>query len=204
MANVFIEHARATYEGDDFQELLDYSRPGSIDSALHKACSVEVSQVGLALILAGASAKNPSTLNDQSILHTALTGTRNLIPTLLDHGADPYIKDRNDNLPILYAARLDLSSEIEILANRGSRIDGENNEGKTAVLVALEERKPNAFRALLSLGAQCRQLEHLGDMSDSALESAMIKHRKRQQTWPDYFLQRPSDMFEMYFTFEKH
>ena len=145
--------------------------------------------VGLALILAGASTKNSSSLNGQSTLHTALTRARNLIPTLLNRGADPNIKDRNGSLSIHYAARLDLSSEIEILVNHGSRIDEENDEGKTAVLVALEERKPNAGRTLLSLCVQCRQLEHLGNMSDSALESAMIKHRKRQQTWPDYFPQ---------------
>ncbi len=188
------------------KELLDYSKPGIISTALIEACSASrvstrrSSQVGLFLILKGASVNISSALNGYSPLQVALSGARNLIPSLLSHGADTNVQDRNGNTPLHEAAKLDLNVEIELLLAHGCHVDALNSNGQTPAVIAFEARNLDALKTLLQHGAQKIHLERFGDVStDSALEAAMFERIKRQKSSLAYYPKTARDILEAYF-----
>jgi ankyrin repeat protein len=59
--------------------------------------------------------------------------------TLLDHGADPYLKDRHGSIALWIASHLGLASEVQTLLEYGVNPDGLDENGNPPRLLSVEE-----------------------------------------------------------------
>lgn len=138
MARALLEYERDNGGVEAVRMSVEFSIPGMIDTALLKACCLEDSRVGYVLVDFGASVTVQSTLNGFSTLQLGLEGARNLIPRLLEHGADPNLQDNGGSSALHDAARLGLCEEIIAFTRHGCSLDNLDALGKTALIIAFE------------------------------------------------------------------
>lgn len=97
------------------------------------------------------------------LLLAAGAGHAACVRALLDAGADPHWTAGNgagDRRTALHEAAINGHAEcVSVLVKRGSRIDAEDKDGKTALLLAAEKLHLNVVRTLLRLGASVRFLD---------------------------------------------
>jgi ankyrin repeat protein len=87
--------------------------------------------------------------------------------TLLGHGADPNVPDRDGNTPLIEAVRWqrDVSAEttaelrkfLDLLIDSGADPNRENKDGETALIFATYIDNPSSFQLLLARGANPNQ-----------------------------------------------
>jgi ankyrin repeat protein len=51
------------------------------------------------------------------------------------------------------AARVGFDDAVQLLLEKGAKVDGENKMGETALIVAVQQRQPEIVKLLLSAGA---------------------------------------------------
>ncbi|XP_038444897.1 ankyrin repeat domain-containing protein 26-like [Canis lupus familiaris] len=75
------------------------------------------------------------------------------VTLLLEHGADPKVKDNKGNTALHYAAHEGIVSIAEKLLLQNANIEAKNTDGLTPVLVALNENKEQMVKFLVGKGA---------------------------------------------------
>ncbi|KAM8958452.1 uncharacterized protein AAEQ78_020684 isoform 3-T4 [Lycaon pictus] len=76
------------------------------------------------------------------------------VTLLLEHGADPKVKDNKGNTALHYAAHEGIVSIAEKLLLQNANIEAKNMDGLTPVLVALNENKEQMVKFLVGKGAR--------------------------------------------------
>ncbi|XP_059121187.1 putative ankyrin repeat domain-containing protein 19 isoform X4 [Peromyscus eremicus] len=76
-----------------------------------------------------------------------------IVSVLLDHGADPNIKDCNGEAAIHHAVNVDRPDIASSLLEFGGNIEDTTKDGLTPLLLALRERKPRMAAHLITHGA---------------------------------------------------
>ncbi|XP_059100097.1 POTE ankyrin domain family member B-like isoform X3 [Peromyscus eremicus] len=76
-----------------------------------------------------------------------------IVSVLLDHGADPNIKDYNGEAAIHHAVYVDRPDIASSLLEFGGNIEDTTKDGLTPLLLALRERKPRMAAYLITHGA---------------------------------------------------
>lgn len=72
---------------------------------------------------------------------------------LLEQDADPDIRARNGDTPLIVAARVGFGEGADVLLAKRAKVDAANRQGETALIVAVQQRQPQLVRKLLEAGA---------------------------------------------------
>lgn len=84
---------------------------------------------------------------------------------LLQRGADPNMRDREGNTPMIIASLLGYEDGVEQLATRHANVNMGNNRGETPLILAVQRQNLPMVRLLLSLGGNSAQTDRVTGMS---------------------------------------
>ena len=84
---------------------------------------------------------------------------------LLGKGADPDIKDRDGNTPLILATQLGYEDGVRTLLIANAHINQSNARGETPVIFAVHNRDLVMARLLLANGANARQADRIAGKS---------------------------------------
>jgi len=84
---------------------------------------------------------------------------------LLQHDADPNLKDFAGNPPIVISAMSGFSDGVRLLLASKARVDEPNNRGETALIKAVHARDAESAQLLLNAGADPDWTDNLTGMS---------------------------------------
>ena len=117
---------------------------------------------------------------------------------LLTLGANPNLPDKNGITPLMLASQLGFVEGIEMLAQKGAKVDQSNDAGETPLILAVHKRDIPMMRILLAAGADPDRSDNSGrtardyaklEGGDSAALDAIVKQdgkkkvRKTGQTY---------------------
>jgi ankyrin repeat protein len=121
-------------------------------------------------------------------LHTAVKRRDSgWVRYLLSLGANPNLTDRKGVTPLMLASQLGFVDAIQMLAQKGAKVDDSNDAGETPLMLAVHKRDIPTIRILLAAGADpdrsdnsrrtARDYARLGGAGSTALEE-IEKHDK--------------------------
>jgi len=84
---------------------------------------------------------------------------------LLQHGADPNLRDGGGNPPIVVAAMTGFSDGVRLMLAGKARVDEANSRGETALIKAVHARDAASAQLLLDAGADPDRTDNLTGMS---------------------------------------
>lgn len=97
---------------------------------------------------------------------------------LLQQGASPDLSSSNGDIPLIVAARIGFQQAAEWLIGLKARVDAANRQGETALIVAVQQRRPQIVKLLLEAGAD-------PDKTDSAAGYSARDYARRDSRNPD-------------------
>lgn len=95
-------------------------------------------------------------------------GGENFMKYLLQSGADPNIRDRRNNTPLMLAAQLGKGNYVPILLEYKANPNLANASGETPLIAAVQNRDVATARLLLDKGADPDQSDSVAGMSARA------------------------------------
>jgi hypothetical protein len=108
--------------------------------------------------------------------------SKELLDLLLAHGAKVDVTDANGNTPLIAALEGKARPEIiSALLTARSRIDAQNNDGRTALMIAASSNNVEAVKLLLGAGANVHLKDNDGDTAwdctgDEEIENLLVAH----------------------------
>lgn len=84
---------------------------------------------------------------------------------LLAKGANPNIRDKNGNTPLIICAQIGFPEGIDILIGSKADVNLSNDSGETPLIIAVQRRDTNLVRMLLGAGADSRRPDHIAGLS---------------------------------------
>lgn len=84
---------------------------------------------------------------------------------LLQNGADPNLKDRAGDTPLMIAAGTAFPEGVRVMLAGRAQVDAANGRGETALVKAVHARDPESARLLLNAGADPDRPDNLTGMS---------------------------------------
>ncbi len=84
---------------------------------------------------------------------------------LLAKGANPNIRDKAGNTPLIICAQLGFPEGIDILTGSRADVNLGNDSGETPLIIAVQRRDTTAVRMLLAAGADTRRPDHIAGLS---------------------------------------
>jgi ankyrin repeat protein len=81
---------------------------------------------------------------------------------LLSLGANPNLADKKGVTPIMIASQLGFIEGIELLAEKGAKVDDANDAGETPLIMAVHKRDMPMLRILLAAGADPDRSDNSG------------------------------------------
>lgn len=84
---------------------------------------------------------------------------------LLQHGANPNLRDSEGNPPIVVAAMTGFSDGVRLMLAGKARVDETNSRGETALIKAVHARDAASAQLLLDAGADPDRTDNLTGMS---------------------------------------
>lgn len=104
--------------------------------------------------------------NGDGVLHIVIRRRDSTwLSFLLSRGADPNMRDRDGNTPMITSALLGYEEGIQQLADRRAAVNQGNNRGETPLIIAVQRQNLPMVRLLLSLGANPAQTDRVTGMS---------------------------------------
>jgi hypothetical protein len=123
-----------------------------------------------------------------SALHTAIKRRDSgWLRYLLSLGANPNLADKRGVTPMMLASQIGFVEGIEMLAQKGARVDESNDAGETPLILAVHKRDIPMLRILLAAGADPDRSDNSGrtardyaklDGPASAALDEIVKHDK--------------------------
>jgi ankyrin repeat protein len=96
-------------------------------------------------------------------LHTAVKRRDSgWVRYLLSLGANPNLTDRKGVTPLMLASQLGFVDAIEMLAQKGAKVDDSNDAGETPLITAVHKRDIQTIRILLAAGADPDRSDNSG------------------------------------------
>lgn len=92
-------------------------------------------------------------------------GGENFMRYLLQSGADPNIRDRRNNTPLMLAVQLGKTNYVPILLQYKANPNLANSSGETPLIAAVQNRDIATVRELLAKGADPDQTDNVAGMS---------------------------------------
>jgi ankyrin repeat protein len=139
-------------------------------------------------------AKNSTVVDSRDIsdghsaLHTAIKRRDSgWLRYLLSLGANPNLADKRGVTPMMLASQIGFVEGIEMLAQKGARVDESNDAGETPLILAVHKRDIPMLRILLAAGADPDRSDNSGrtardyaklDGPASAALDEIVKHDK--------------------------
>ncbi|TPG20581.1 ankyrin repeat domain-containing protein [Sphingomonas koreensis] len=87
---------------------------------------------------------------------------------LLQHGADPNIRDRSGATPLIVAVNQNQEACLQILIDGKADVNLANDRGETPLILAVQLRNLPIVRDLLKAGADPDQADHMAGLSARA------------------------------------
>lgn len=87
------------------------------------------------------------------------------VALMLQGGADPNMKDRNGNPPLVVAAQNGFADGVRLLLSRQARVDESNGQGETALMKTVQANDAVTAQLLLTAGADPDRPDNLTGMS---------------------------------------
>ena len=84
---------------------------------------------------------------------------------LLQNGAQPDLRDRKGNTPLMVAVQVGYEQGAQLLLGQGAAINAANARGETPLIMAVHNRDLPMARTLLELGANPGQTDTIAGMS---------------------------------------
>jgi ankyrin repeat protein len=81
---------------------------------------------------------------------------------LLSLGANPNLADRRGTTPMMLASQIGFIEGIEMLAQKGAKVDESNDAGETPLIIAVHKRDIPMLRVLLAAGADPDRSDNSG------------------------------------------
>lgn len=156
----------------------DYVTKSNENKALNHAIRQRHIEIVILLIENGAKATASTSGDIKSPLWTAMELlssnshseyiSKVMVRLLLDKGADPNLAYQEGCLPIHYAIERGITEWLEMFLNAGAKADAESTDGRTPLLVAMEQRisdpskSKQMVKILVNGGANVNRLIQLG------------------------------------------
>ena len=102
------------------------------------------------------------------------------VPFLIDHGADPNMKDEFGNTALHLATEHDASDVIDILLEGGAQIDAQNTLGETALHLAAQKYATRTLKVLIDQGASLNIENYQGQTALDVAANDTIKELLRE------------------------
>ncbi|KAF4545288.1 Zinc finger protein [Lasiodiplodia theobromae] len=154
----------------------------SKSTPLHDACCTNDPRTVKALIEHGADVNLRSRLNEFTPLHSAVLSGGDTVQALLEAGADPNLGACNGDTAVHFAAVCDVRFDLRPFLDHGFTIDRPNEQGMTALAVAIQHCNYAVSSQLLDLGADLERVpahlhqQHPDKVSDERLDALRRKH----------------------------
>ncbi|MCG2842703.1 ankyrin repeat domain-containing protein [Sandaracinobacter sp. RS1-74] len=84
---------------------------------------------------------------------------------LLQNGADPNMKDRDGNTPLIVAAMTAFSDGVRLMLAGKAQVDASNGRGETALIKAVQMKDSASVQLLLNAGADPDRTDSFAGMS---------------------------------------
>jgi ankyrin len=111
-----------------------------------------------ALLSYGADA-NSRCLGGTPLLPAISSKKWDIVPILLDHGADPNVADSSGFTPLLLASGSGSAQTVALLLGHGARIDTASKDGDTPLIEAAQYGRKDVVKLLLDRGATSRPMD---------------------------------------------
>lgn len=84
---------------------------------------------------------------------------------LLAKGANPNIRDKNGNTPLILCAQIGFLEGIDALIGNRADVNLANDNGETPLIIAVQRRDMASTRMLLAAGANTKRQDHIAGLS---------------------------------------
>lgn len=84
---------------------------------------------------------------------------------LLEQGANPNIRDKNGNTPLVACAQIGFAEGLAALIAKRADVNLPNDQGETPLIVAVQRRDLIAVRLLLEARADANRADHIAGLS---------------------------------------
>jgi ankyrin repeat protein len=115
---------------------------------------------------------NPTIVNTrdynsgESALHIIVKRRDDLwLRFMLAKGANPNLRDKDGNSPLIAAAQLGFPEGIAALIEGGANVNLSNNSGETPLIIAVQRHDMGTVRLLLTAGADAKIADHIAGMT---------------------------------------
>lgn len=136
------------------------------------------------LLAAGATINDVNSEGQSALMLAAQNGSEETVKALLARGADATIKDKKGMTTLMYVQPRyfhdEVGAMITALIGGGARLEEVDDDGRTALIVAANDRSPMKLKALIDAGASLDARDKNGrtalitavESADSRLEKA--------------------------------
>jgi len=118
------------------------------------------------------SGQNPTIVNTrdytsgEGALHIIVKRRDDLwLRFLLAKGANPDLRDKDGNTPLVLAAQIGFPEATAALIEGNANVNAANNSGETPLIVAVQRRDTLNVRLLLAAGANPKLADHIAGMT---------------------------------------
>ncbi|AOP31719.1 ankyrin [Volepox virus] len=151
---------------DVFRNILQSVEPSGNNSVLHVYCGIKgIDKCFVEELIHKGYSPNETNEEGEYPLHIASRLNNNqIITTLLAHGADPNVRDKNNRTPLYYLTGNDdeVIEKINLLVEYGARINNSVDIEGCGPLLACTDPSEKVFKKIMSVGFEAKIVDKHG------------------------------------------